>query len=143
MHSLLGFFRQPTAVEALELLDSKFPDAKVSATLFSVVFCSVYSVLIAFQVRDHAVECLEALSHDELLDYLLQLVQVIKYETYHDSGTLSSISLAPFKPDSDTAIYEQLYYPSSSGSFPATEGPRESPHWFECLPLPLHARLFS
>src|SRR3989344_6716462 len=97
MHSLLGFFRQPTAVEALELLDSKFPDAKVSATLFSVVFCSVYSVLIAFQVRDHAVECLEALSHDELLDYLLQLVQVIKYETYHDSGTLSSISPAPFK----------------------------------------------
>lgn len=65
MHSLLGFFRQPTAVEALELLDSKFPDAKV---------------------RDHAVECLEALSHDELLDYLLQLVQVIKYETYHDSA---------------------------------------------------------
>jgi hypothetical protein len=39
MHSLLGFFRQPTAVEALELLDSKFPDAKVSTSLlFLVVF---------------------------------------------------------------------------------------------------------
>jgi phosphatidylinositol-4,5-bisphosphate 3-kinase len=51
-------------VEALELLDSKFPDQRV---------------------RAFAVRCLAPLHDDELSDYLLQLVQVLKYEPYHDS----------------------------------------------------------
>lgn len=51
-------------MEALELLDSNFADNKV---------------------RAYAVRCLEELSDEELLDYLLQLTQVLKYESFHDS----------------------------------------------------------
>jgi len=36
MHCLLDLFKRPTAVEALELLDSKFPDAKVRAPTQSI-----------------------------------------------------------------------------------------------------------
>lgn len=52
-------------MEALELLDSNFADTLI---------------------RQYAVRCLEALSDEELLDYLLQLTQVLKYESYHDSA---------------------------------------------------------
>jgi phosphatidylinositol-4,5-bisphosphate 3-kinase len=45
-------------------LDSKFADSRV---------------------REYAVQRLESLTNDELQDYLLQLVQVLKYEPYHDS----------------------------------------------------------
>mmetsp|Transcript_9981 Transcript_9981/g.13709 ORF Transcript_9981/g.13709 Transcript_9981/m.13709 type:complete len:1266 (+) Transcript_9981:125-3922(+) len=55
----------PTAVEALELLDSQFADAKV---------------------REYAIGCLEKLNDGDLVDYLLQLVQVLKYEPLHDSA---------------------------------------------------------
>jgi len=37
-------------------------------------------------VRQYAVSCLEPLGEDEFMDYLLQLVQVLKYEPYHNSG---------------------------------------------------------
>eukprot|EP01114_Cavostelium_apophysatum_P016118 TRINITY_DN4532_c0_g2_i2.p1 TRINITY_DN4532_c0_g2~~TRINITY_DN4532_c0_g2_i2.p1 ORF type:complete len:1434 (+),score=438.70 TRINITY_DN4532_c0_g2_i2:87-4388(+) len=65
MHQMIRSWSPINPVDALELLDSKFGDAKV---------------------RSFAVQCLEALSDDELLDYLLQLVQVLKYEPYHDSS---------------------------------------------------------
>jgi phosphatidylinositol-4,5-bisphosphate 3-kinase len=47
------------------LLDSKFADS---------------------HIRKFAVDRLELLSNEEVLDYLLQLVQVLKYEPYHDSA---------------------------------------------------------
>jgi len=47
---------------ALELLDSNFADTKV---------------------REFAMKCLEALTDRELINYLLQLIQVTKYELYH------------------------------------------------------------
>ncbi|KJE93282.1 phosphoinositide-3-kinase gamma catalytic subunit [Capsaspora owczarzaki ATCC 30864] len=50
---------------ALELLDANFADERV---------------------RAYAVSRLELLPNDELGDYLLQLVQVLKYEPYHDSA---------------------------------------------------------
>lgn len=49
--------------EALDLLDSSFADATT---------------------RNYAVECLFALNDDMLLAYMLQLVQVLKYEPYLD-----------------------------------------------------------
>lgn len=52
-------------IDALELLGPKFPDA---------------------HVRDFAVTCLESLSDEDLLDYLLLLVQALKYEQHHDSA---------------------------------------------------------
>jgi phosphatidylinositol-4,5-bisphosphate 3-kinase len=53
--------------DALELLDAKFADERV---------------------RQFAVECLEQMTDSELSDYLLQLIQVLKYEPYHDSALL-------------------------------------------------------
>uniref|UniRef100_A0A8C7ZXX7 phosphatidylinositol-4,5-bisphosphate 3-kinase n=1 Tax=Oryzias sinensis TaxID=183150 RepID=A0A8C7ZXX7_9TELE len=51
------------AIHALELLDYSFPDPAV---------------------RSFTVRCLRKLSDDELLQYLIQLVQVLKYESYLD-----------------------------------------------------------
>ena len=50
--------------EAIELLDSRFPDTNV---------------------RQFAVRCLEPLADSELAELLLQLTQILKYESYHDS----------------------------------------------------------
>eukprot|EP01116_Phalansterium_solitarium_P018016 TRINITY_DN4609_c0_g1_i1.p1 TRINITY_DN4609_c0_g1~~TRINITY_DN4609_c0_g1_i1.p1 ORF type:complete len:1412 (-),score=535.42 TRINITY_DN4609_c0_g1_i1:565-4800(-) len=63
-HRILKGWPQIEPVDALELLDAKYSDS---------------------EVRRYAVGCLGTLSDDELLDYLLQLVQVLKYESYHDS----------------------------------------------------------
>lgn len=101
MHSLLEFFRRPTAVEALELLDSKFPDAKVQLTSWETCPTDYPQLIPLKQVRAYAVECLNDLSYDELLDYFPQLVQVIKYEPYHDSGDLSIPTLYPLADLSD------------------------------------------
>ena len=49
----------------MQLLDSRFADR---------------------QVREYAVKCLEDFSDADLTTYLLQLVQVLKYEPYHDSA---------------------------------------------------------
>lgn len=51
------------AEDALELLDAAFSHR---------------------DIRSHAVESLESMDNDKLLSYLLQLVQVLKYETYLD-----------------------------------------------------------
>ena len=53
--------------EALSLLDSEYADPRV---------------------RAFAVECLETLSDDEIMLYMLQLVQALKYEMYDDSQLL-------------------------------------------------------
>ncbi|KAH3761482.1 phosphatidylinositol-4,5-diphosphate 3-kinase [Pelomyxa schiedti] len=50
---------------ALELLDAKYPDSRV---------------------RELAVETIDKMSDQEILDYLIQLVQVLKYEPYQDSS---------------------------------------------------------
>ncbi|KAK5582911.1 hypothetical protein RB653_004500 [Dictyostelium firmibasis] len=62
--SLLDRWPKLKPYEALELLDAKHANRKV---------------------REFAVTCLEDLSEDELVDILLQLVQVLKYEPFHDS----------------------------------------------------------
>ncbi|EAY19428.1 Phosphatidylinositol 3- and 4-kinase family protein [Trichomonas vaginalis G3] len=66
-HEIAGLLQQwekPKPAEALSLLDSEFADQRV---------------------RAYAVECLESLSDDEIMLYMLQLVQALKYEMYDDS----------------------------------------------------------
>jgi hypothetical protein len=65
MRRLIGVWAPMEPLDALELLDAKFADPKV---------------------REYAVSRLELLSTDDVADYLLQLVQVLKYEPYHDSA---------------------------------------------------------
>jgi CRP-like cAMP-binding protein len=64
-YSVLTQWTQPTPTEALQLLDSAFPDPKV---------------------RAYAVQCLETMSDEALSLYSLQLCQVLKYEAYTDSA---------------------------------------------------------
>jgi hypothetical protein len=59
MHALLGRWAPLKPVAALELLDAKFADARI---------------------REYAVGCLEDFSDTDLELYVLQLVQVLKYE---------------------------------------------------------------
>ncbi|GCC34161.1 hypothetical protein chiPu_0012634 [Chiloscyllium punctatum] len=61
---LLQSWKELPALNALELLDYSFPSR---------------------YVRLLAINCLKKLSEEELLQYLLQLVQVLKYEPYLDS----------------------------------------------------------
>eukprot|EP01126_Amoeba_proteus_P004228 TRINITY_DN11421_c0_g4_i3.p1 TRINITY_DN11421_c0_g4~~TRINITY_DN11421_c0_g4_i3.p1 ORF type:complete len:857 (-),score=216.68 TRINITY_DN11421_c0_g4_i3:53-2623(-) len=65
MHQLLEEWAPINPVDALELLDARYADPRV---------------------REYAVRNLDRLSTAEVEDYLLQLVQVIKYEPYHDSA---------------------------------------------------------
>ncbi|KAJ8360786.1 hypothetical protein SKAU_G00173110 [Synaphobranchus kaupii] len=60
---LLSKWPDLPALHALELLDYSFPDRNV---------------------RSFTIRCLRKLSDNELLQYLLQLVQVLKYESYLD-----------------------------------------------------------
>lgn len=64
MHDLLPRWAPLKPIAALELLDAKFADA---------------------QIRAHAVACLEDFSDNDLEIYVLQLVQVLKYENRHNS----------------------------------------------------------
>jgi phosphatidylinositol-4,5-bisphosphate 3-kinase len=64
MHKLLSEWTAISPVDALELLDSRYAD----------VF-----------TRRYAITQIEKLTNAQIEDYLLQLVQVIKYECYHDS----------------------------------------------------------
>jgi hypothetical protein len=64
-YRLLRVWATPVSgVSALELLDAKFPDPVV---------------------RAYAIDMLRGLRDDELRNYLLQLVQCLKFEPYHDS----------------------------------------------------------
>lgn len=63
MHKYLKLWAPIAPQDALELLDARFEDVRV---------------------RQHAVSFLEKLSDEEVLDCLLQLIQVLKYEAYHD-----------------------------------------------------------
>uniref|UniRef100_W5L1G2 phosphatidylinositol-4,5-bisphosphate 3-kinase n=1 Tax=Astyanax mexicanus TaxID=7994 RepID=W5L1G2_ASTMX len=63
MVCLLRKWRDLPALHALELLDYSFPDP---------------------HVRSFTIRCLRKLRDDELFQYLLQLVQVLKYESYLD-----------------------------------------------------------
>lgn len=65
MRRILHLCMPLSAIDAMELLDSRFADSKI---------------------REHAVEWIDVLPDEELLDYLLQLIQVLKYEPYHDSA---------------------------------------------------------
>ncbi|KAG2389032.1 hypothetical protein C9374_014432 [Naegleria lovaniensis] len=64
-HTLIQRWKPMTPVDALELLDYNFADEKV---------------------RQYAVERLNELGDVQLSDFLLQLVQTLKYELYHDSS---------------------------------------------------------
>eukprot|EP01130_Rhizamoeba_saxonica_P012642 TRINITY_DN5362_c0_g2_i1.p1 TRINITY_DN5362_c0_g2~~TRINITY_DN5362_c0_g2_i1.p1 ORF type:complete len:1067 (-),score=251.23 TRINITY_DN5362_c0_g2_i1:70-3270(-) len=65
MHKMLEEWAPPTPYRVIELLDGNFADTKV---------------------REYAVEKISELSTENLMDILLQLVQVLKYEPYHDSA---------------------------------------------------------
>ncbi|XP_025934771.1 phosphatidylinositol 4-phosphate 3-kinase C2 domain-containing subunit alpha isoform X5 [Apteryx rowi] len=70
IYSLLQQWSPLSPLAALELLDSKFADQEVRTT---------------------AVNWIEALSDDELTDFLPQFVQALKYETYLDSALVRFI----------------------------------------------------
>ncbi|OHT02674.1 hypothetical protein TRFO_30172 [Tritrichomonas foetus] len=55
---------KPSPTEAMTLLDAKFAD---------------------HSIREYAVNCLESFSDNEIMLYMLQLVQALKYELYADS----------------------------------------------------------
>jgi hypothetical protein len=59
MHKILAKWPELPPVAVLELLDAHFADARI---------------------RDFAVLCLDKFKDEELLDYLLQLVQVRKFQ---------------------------------------------------------------
>ncbi|TRY58059.1 hypothetical protein DNTS_022708 [Danionella cerebrum] len=63
LQALLQIWPKLSPRDALELLDFNYPDQ---------------------YVRQFAVKCLKDMSDDELLQYLLQLVQVLRYEPYYD-----------------------------------------------------------
>ncbi|XP_004343363.2 phosphoinositide-3-kinase [Capsaspora owczarzaki ATCC 30864] len=67
VHRLLQEWTPLSPVAALELLHAKYPDTRV---------------------RETAIEWMSALSDDDLCDCLPQLVQGLKYETFHDSALL-------------------------------------------------------
>eukprot|EP00823_Brevimastigomonas_motovehiculus_P006200 TRINITY_DN5029_c0_g1_i1.p1 TRINITY_DN5029_c0_g1~~TRINITY_DN5029_c0_g1_i1.p1 ORF type:complete len:1166 (+),score=333.41 TRINITY_DN5029_c0_g1_i1:89-3586(+) len=54
----------PSALASLELLDVRYPD---------------------YRIRKYAIEHLKRMGNNELSLYLLQMVQCLKYESYHDS----------------------------------------------------------
>ncbi|EAY05852.1 Phosphatidylinositol 3- and 4-kinase family protein [Trichomonas vaginalis G3] len=62
--ALLQRWQRPPPTIALSLLDSQYADHRV---------------------REFAVRCLESLSDDEIMLYMLQLIQALKYEMYDDS----------------------------------------------------------
>ena len=62
--SLLANWAKPSPTQALTLLDAKFAD---------------------YDIRNYAVERLEEFGSNEIMLYLLQLVQALKYELYDDS----------------------------------------------------------
>ncbi|XP_026230942.1 phosphatidylinositol 4,5-bisphosphate 3-kinase catalytic subunit beta isoform [Anabas testudineus] len=63
LQALLQIWPKLCPRDALELLDFNYPDQ---------------------YVREYAVGCLRDMSDEELLQYLLQLVQVLRYEPYYD-----------------------------------------------------------
>ena len=65
LHFLLQLCPVHSPLVGLELLDGKFADCKV---------------------RDYAVKCLSRMTNFECRLYLLQLVQALKFEPYHDSA---------------------------------------------------------
>lgn len=65
VHMLLYMWRRMEPVDALQLLDSRFPDPKI---------------------RAYAVQLLDELTDAGIRPYLLQLVQCLKHESYHDSA---------------------------------------------------------
>ena len=64
-HQLLAAWELLPPTAALELLDAQFADT---------------------HVRDFAVRCLAQMTDGEISEYLLQLIQVLRYEPYHDSA---------------------------------------------------------
>ena len=64
-HRLLATWDLLPPTVALELLDAQFADT---------------------HVRDFAVRCLEQMSDAEVSEFLIQLIQVLRYEPYHDSS---------------------------------------------------------
>ncbi|KAM4567297.1 phosphatidylinositol 4,5-bisphosphate 3-kinase catalytic subunit beta isoform 1-T4 [Odontesthes bonariensis] len=63
LQALLQIWTKLSPRDALELLDFNYPDQ---------------------YVREYAVGCLRSMSDEELSQYLLQLVQVLRYEPYYD-----------------------------------------------------------
>lgn len=64
-YRLLYQWEIPHYVQALQMLDSHYPDPRV---------------------RAYAVQLLGTLTDDELLGFMLQLTQLLKFETFHDSA---------------------------------------------------------
>eukprot|EP00163_Fabomonas_tropica_P026300 TRINITY_DN477_c0_g1_i2.p1 TRINITY_DN477_c0_g1~~TRINITY_DN477_c0_g1_i2.p1 ORF type:complete len:1361 (-),score=382.34 TRINITY_DN477_c0_g1_i2:229-4311(-) len=79
-HRLLAEWPKIPAMNALELLDSKFADEKV---------------------REYAVGCLQDMEDFDLAVVILQLTQVLKYEAYHDSALARFLMMRALRNPAD------------------------------------------
>lgn len=91
MVSLLRNWPDLPAIQALELLDYSFPDPAVRSftirCLRKLRYAHIYSMskcTIRHFVLHNLCNILSAHSDDEVLQYLIQLVHVLKYESYLD-----------------------------------------------------------
>jgi hypothetical protein len=64
-HGMLYEWEPPSKIDALELLDYNYADAKV---------------------RQYALQQIDKFEDSKLADFILQLVQTLKFESYHDSS---------------------------------------------------------
>ncbi|XP_065829821.1 phosphatidylinositol 4,5-bisphosphate 3-kinase catalytic subunit gamma isoform-like isoform X2 [Oscarella lobularis] len=74
------------SLESVVEIHKLLQDWKSSEITLEVALQLLNSNCVDEKVRSLAVDRLERLSNDEMLFYLLQLVQVLKFEPYHDSA---------------------------------------------------------
>eukprot|EP00698_Gefionella_okellyi_P004479 TRINITY_DN1411_c0_g1_i1.p1 TRINITY_DN1411_c0_g1~~TRINITY_DN1411_c0_g1_i1.p1 ORF type:complete len:1066 (+),score=200.57 TRINITY_DN1411_c0_g1_i1:65-3199(+) len=86
-HRLLSEWAPVATYDALELLDANYADLRV---------------------RDYAVQQLQALDDNELMDFCLQLCQVLKYEPYHDTSLVRMLVARGLR--SPTRVGHKLFW---------------------------------
>ena len=74
-------YSEPEQVREIPLLLNKWarPSPLLALTLLDAKFANTF-------VREYAVECIEDFTEEELMLYLLQIIQALKYELYEDSA---------------------------------------------------------
>lgn len=112
IYRLLSIWSPISPVDALQLLDAQFANRKV---------------------REFAVKSLDNLKDSELKDYLLQLVQALKYEPNHFSALACLFSFLP----SLLFFLSSLPFPSSCHLLPPSSFPFLPSPSFP-FPSPLH-----
>ena len=117
-HRMLFEWSRGRPVDAIELLDIRFSDPVV---------------------REYAVNRLDALNDDHLKDILLQLVQVLKYEPYHDSALMRFLLrralLAPLVVGHPLfwMMHSEMHIPVVQVRYSPYPNPNPNPHPNRCV----------